>query len=209
MLEIITSITKQSTWAEIKAAVKAGTINEIIDSGDRISVMLKNDECIALNFTRDQNGKCFFICYNCLHDAHAMNTEAVNTGAWAESEMRRYLNEDIYPLLPDELQAIIEPCSIAQIANGEETETLDRLFCLSATQVFGVGEWSEAEPNDIQLDIFGSERTRVKEFEGHGTTWWWLRTAGDNNDFKNVGNSGNINTNLADATAGVVFGFTI
>lgn len=209
MLNIITRTTKQATWEEIKAAIKAGTINELMNSGDTIPVMLKNGECVALDLACDEKGKYFFVLYNCLHDAHAMNTEAVNTGAWAESDMRRYLNEEILPLIPDDLQAVIEPCVISQVVNGEETETLDKLFCLSATQVFGAGEWSETEPEDAQLDIFNTERSRVKEFEGHGTTWWWLRSAGDNNDFRNTGNSGNANTNLADATAGVVFAFTV
>ena len=125
MLNIITRTTKQATWEEIKAAIKAGTINELMNSGDTIPVMLKNGECVALDLACDEKGKYFFVLYNCLHDAHAMNTEAVNTGAWAESDMRRYLNEEILPLLPDDLQAVIEPCSISQVVDGEEMETLD------------------------------------------------------------------------------------
>lgn len=209
MLDIITRTTIQSTWDQLKEAVKNGAVKEILSSGDSIPVVLKNGECVSFDAAFDANGKLFFVIQNCLHDTHAMNTEAVNTGAWAESEMRRYLNEDIFPLLPEELQAVIEPYTIAQTVSGEEMETLDKLFCLSATQVFGAGEWSETEAEDTQFDIFGSERSRVKELEGRGTTWWWLRTPGDNNDFKNTGNFGNVNTNLADATAGVVFGFTI
>lgn len=35
-MNIITKITKQATWAELKAAAEAGTIDEIIKSGDLI-----------------------------------------------------------------------------------------------------------------------------------------------------------------------------
>ena len=90
--------------------------------------------------------------------------------------MRQYLNNTVFALLPDELQALIAPTTIVQIVDGERVETEDKLFLLSKTQVFGKGRWSEREPEDAQLLCFLREKDRVKECGDNGTWWWWLRS---------------------------------
>ena len=124
---IKTSTTNETTWAALKAAVDNGTIAQ----GDLIVFNLKNGEEVAVSATQDKKGKWFFVLEDCLADEHCMNKRGTNRGAWAACDMRQYLNNSVFALLPDELQALIAPTKIVQIVDGESVETEDKLFLLS------------------------------------------------------------------------------
>ena len=212
MLEIITKTTKVSSWAEIKEALDKPypVVLEWLHSGDMIPVTLKNGAELILDVARDETGKLFFVFHDCLTDAHCMNKRGTTEGGWAASDMRKYVHEVILPLLPDELQAVIAPTKIVQIINGERIECEDKLFCLSYTQVFGK-DWpwmNEREPEDSQLDIFKTERTRVKERDGE-TAWWWLRSASFNYYFMCVYYYGSYDYSSAYTSGGVALGFSL
>lgn len=208
-MDIITKTTKQATWAELKAAAEAGTLSEIIQSGDLIPLTLKTGEEVAVRATRDGSGKMFFALEDCMEDEHNMNRHDTTKGGWAACDMRKYLNKTVFALLPDELQAVIAPTRIVQIVDGERLETDDKLFLLSKTQVFGEGPWTEREPEDTQLDCFMREKKRVKECGNNGTWPWWLRSATYANYFNYVNTSGNNNTGNASSSYGVALGFCL
>lgn len=195
-------------WNEIKQYAEAGKLNEILNSGDRIPITLKDGQEIELDVGRDKTGKTYFIFHDCLKDEHVMNEEWTNAGGWAATEMRRYANEDVFHLLPGELQAVIEPTKIIQIVNGERVGTLDRLFCLSYTQVFGGIYYSDQEPEDTQIDIFETEKDRVKMIDGE-TWWWWLRSADYAGYFRGVNSGGGSDYYNAYSTYGVALGFCV
>ena len=195
-------------WNEIKQYAEAGKLNEILNSGDRIPITLKDGQEIELDVGREKTGKTYFIFHDCLKDEHIMNEEWTNAGGWAATEMRRYANEDVFHLLPEELQAVIEPTKIVQIVNGERGETQDKLFCLSYTQVFGGDYCREQEPKDAKIDIFETEKDRVKMVDGE-TWWWWLRSAGNANDFRAVTGTGDSSDSYADHHGGVALGFCV
>ncbi len=208
-MKIITKVTMKATWAELKAAAEAGTIDEIIKSGDVIPFTLKTGEEVAVRATRDESGKPFFVLEDCLEDEHAMNKQNTTKGGWAACEMRKYLNKTIFALLPDDLQAVIAPTQIVQVVDGERVETDDKLFLLSRTQVFGKGAWSEREPEDTQLDCFKREKNRVKECGDNGTWWWWLRSANGDYSFYYVYSSGFNYYYFASSAGGVALGFCL
>lgn len=208
-MEIITKAMKKTTWAELKAAAEVDTIDEIIKSGDLIPFTLKNGEEVAVRATHDENGKLFFVLEDCLEDGNAMNKTNTSKGGWVACEMRKYLNETVFPLLPDELQSVIAPTKIVQIVDGERVKTEDKLFLLSKTQVFGKGDRSDREPEDTQLDCFMREKDRVKECDDKGTWLWWLRSAATGNSFYYVYSDGSSGTNNADSSYGVTFGFCL
>ena len=210
-MNIITTSIKQATWAELKAAAEAGTIGELIQSGDLIPFNLKTGEEVAVRATRDGNGKLFFVLEDCMEDEHAMNKERTNKGGWDACGMRKYLNKTVLALLPDDLQAVIAPTTIVQIVDGERVESVDKLFLLSKTQVFGKGDWSDDEPEDTQLGCFRREKDRVKECAENGTWCWWLRSpvssSSSNFCYVNaIGYSGNFAANYS---YGVAFGFSL
>ena len=207
---ITTKTTFESSWAELKQAVKNGTIREVLHSGDKIPVTLKNGEEVAFVATYDESGKLFFVSDNCLRDAYYMNPRFTNGGAWAGSKMREHMKK-VFELLPDDLQAAIEPIHIIQANNGGIFESDDKLFLLSEMQVFGGCRYSEPEAGVTQLDIFKGERDRVKEREGIGTEWWWLRSpySGSSNCFVSVSSNGSVNGNSASLSGGVAPSFCI
>ena len=204
---IKTSTTNETTWAALKAAVDNGTIAQ----GDLVIFNLKNGEEVAVRATQDKKGKWFFVLEDCLADEHCMNKRPTNKGAWAACDMRAWLNNTMFALLPDELQALIAQTKIVQIVDGERVETEDKLFLLSKTQVFGKGRWSDREPEDTQLLCFLREKDRVKECGDKGTYPWWLRSvdASTANSFCFVSTDGSANYTGASYSFGFAPGFKV
>ena len=84
--------------------------------------------------------------------------------------------EEIYPHLPPELRAVIEPRPLVETIDGERVEYADPLWIPSGTDAFGPLEgWYAEETDSVQLEIFKTERGRVKERNGE-TVFWWLRS---------------------------------
>lgn len=179
-IKVITKEAKWTSWAELKAFSESGKLDEVLKSGDNIPVTLKNGEEVSFDIGKDESGKIYFVMHNCLKGSKPVNEVWTNKGGWEESAMRRYLNEEVIELLPDELQKMIKPTKIVQVWDGKRRETEDKLFLLSITQVFGKDELYEPiEPDDSPIDIFKSPRRRVKELGGYGTlVHWWLRSPG-------------------------------
>lgn len=207
---IIAKTKVESSWALLKQAIADGNIREVLHSGDTIPVTLRTGEETSVVATYDKKGKLFFVFDNCLRDPYRMNPRFTNGGAWTNSEMREHLKK-LFALLPDELQAVIETTHITQTHNGNTYESDDKLFLLSEEQVFGKCRYSEPEENVTQLDIFTTERGRVKEREGVGTEWWWLRSpySGSGNDFALVNTGGSVYNYSASNAYGVAPGFCI
>lgn len=201
----------QLSWAELKQAADAGDLAQVLHSGDTLGITLKNGEAVTLVVGTDGKGNMFFSTQDCLRDEHRMNNTMTNRGGWEATEMRRYLNEEVFALLPDDLQAVIKPTTIVQIVDGKRVETQDKLFLFSATQVFGNGSYSENEPEDTQLDIFRREKDRVKECNTYGTWFWWLRSAysGSSYNFCYVYTNGSYSSYDANTSYGVALGFSI
>lgn len=203
----------ETSWDKIAEAAATGTLDKLLKSGDYIPLTLTNGDEVGLDVGRDESGRTYFIFHNTPRDRHYMNPEWTNKGGWHDSDMRRYANEDIFALLPDEVKTIIKPTKIVQVLNGERIETSDNLFCLSATQVFGKSDyWQEQEPEDTQIDIFRDPHARSKVWLGADegcASWWWLRAAGGDNYFRHVNADGSIADGTAHNEGAVALGFCI
>jgi hypothetical protein len=194
-MRIITTIEKETSWAAIKEAAE----NHALKSGDKIPVTLKNGEDVVFVIGHDESGKAYFIMEDCLNEQHSM----INIQHW--------LNTKIFALFPDELQNLIIPTTRVQVFNGERTETKAKLFLLSRTEVFGKGEYSIYEPEDSWIDIFPTEKSRVKECGNKGTWLWWLGSpySGAGTIFCSVTGTGGANSNSASYNRGVAPSFCI
>ena len=212
-IKVITKEAKWTSWAELKALSEAGKLGEVLKSGDNIPVTLKNGEEVSFDVGKDKSGKIYFVMHNCLKESKPMNDNWTNKGGWEKSEMRRYLNEEVINLLPDELQEIIKPTKIVQVWDGKRRETEDKLFLLSRTQVFGKNrDYESIEPNDSQIDIFKSQIERVKESEEYRMpVCWWLRSpySGYSHGFCYVSTDGTVINDYAYISAGVAPAFCI
>lgn len=118
--------------------------------------------------------------------------------------MRRYLNEEVIALLPDELVAAIKLRKF-----GEEE---DKLWLFSEMEVFGDHDWTENDPDrGFQFEYFKDRRNRIKVDEDGDANWWWERSpnGGDSNSFCSVNSDGDASSNDANNANSVCFGFYI
>lgn len=196
------------TWSDLRLAADEGRLDEIVISGDYLPLILKDGQDIGLDVGKDKKGRIYFIFHNLMAKDHVMNWNWTNKGGWEASEMRRYVNEEVFQLLPDDLQEAIRPTRIIQVMDGERIETEDKLFCLSFTQVFGGNFKKNHEPEDTQIDIFKTEKDRVKQRDGK-TWYWWLRSATSASPFGYVYISGDSGASTANASYGVALGFCL
>lgn len=208
----IKRITKEqmlTSWADLKERASVGKLDEFLRSGDTIDITLKNGEAVTLMIGKDKKGTIYFASKDCLVQPHVMNNVRTCKGGWAKTEMRRYLNEEIFSLLPDELQTVVKPTTIVQIVDNERLEEEDKLFCFSSTQVFGFNN-SVHEPEDTQIDIFAKTENRIKKCAS-SKTYWCLRSLDEVNDkfFCSVNFGGDSHSIGACVSGGVAFGFTI
>ena len=134
---------------------------------------------------------------------HQMNKTWTNKGGWLASDMRRYLNEEVIELLPDDLLAAIKPRKF-----GDEE---DRLWLFSEVEIFGEHIWGASDGGDKQLEYFKNPINRVKFDEDGDAGWWWERSpyASNSNGFCSVDASGNASHYYANNSNGVCFGFYI
>lgn len=206
-VRIITTVEREASWTALRTAAKNGALK----SGDKIPVTLKNGERITLTVGHDEHGKAYLCFEDCLEDTRPVNDENTTAGGWKAFDIRAWLNNDLFALLPDDLQAIIEPTEIVQIVDGERVVTKDKLFLFSKTQLFGKGDWSRIEPEDTQIDIFATEKGRVKECGQHGTWPYSTRTPydGGTSNVCMVNVSGGANGDNAGSSRGVAPGFCI
>ena len=117
--------------------------------------------------------------------------------------MRRYLNEEVIELLPDDLLAAIKPRKF-----GDEE---DRLWLFSEVEIFGERIWGAGDEGDKQLEYFKNPINRVKFDEDGDALWWWERSpyASSSNDFCSVSSNGYADYYGANGSSGVCFGFYI
>ena len=107
----------------------------------------------------------------------------------------------------------MKPRNRVETIDGEEHTYADTLWIPSATDIFGPSEsgfWAE-EPDSEQLEIFKTERGRVKEVEGYGAAYWWLRSpiAGNSTTFVYVNTDGTVNYSNAYTSLGFAPGFDL
>ena len=217
MLEIKRMTTVPTSWVEIKEAAKNGTLPDMLTLGDELPITLKTGEEATLQLAdMTLGGRPCFVLKDCMKDEKPMNKRDTNEGGWGKSFMREWLNGTVFHMLPDELQEIIVPRAIRQKLGGETVETQDKLWLPSCTEMFGAErarDWAPADDEDEQqLQLYKTERSRVKECGDEGTWWYWLRSpnGGNSTGFCGVGSSGGANGDrYASTSYGVAFGFCL
>ena len=75
----------------------------------------------------------------------------------------------------------------------------------------GAEDWAPADTDETQLELFSTERSRVKERPGSGTWWYWLRSpnGSDSTRFCFVISDGDAGYDGASDADGVAFGFCL
>ena len=224
MFDITKRTTITTDWAQLKTVQEQMNLAEImLEVGSEFPICLEadadNENDVFEQLTAQvvhvtKEGRVMVVVKDCMGQMHAMNDYATNEGGWKDSAMRKWLNEDVLPRLPKELQAMIVPRTIRQMIDGKEVQTQDKLWLPSFTEMFGAdaaAEWAPGDLGDEQFELFDSERSRVKEVPGRGTWWYWLRSpyASYSTTFCLVASSGDAYDYNASTANGVAFGFCL
>ena len=157
---------ERSSWSDIAEIVSSGYAYRLFDIGDSISFKLVDGTDVAFEVAAlNPYGKnaVVLVMKNCLPDDHCMNKQNTygNNGGWKNCEMRRYLNEDVFNLLPEELRSVISARTITQVIDGKEYVSEDRLWLPSQTEMFE--QYSEeSDVGDVHFPLYKDEKSRVK-----------------------------------------------
>lgn len=170
------------TGDSIKNARENGKLEELLPSGANIPFTFADGKANSFDVGRDDR-----YTYLVLHDSlradvdndYAWNPKGYSTrGGYPASHCREAL-ADIYRKLPDVFREVALPLHIKQkTGNGGFYECDDRIFLLSAANVFGGNSWkAKNDCDDTLIDIFAVHRNRLKFPAGIDyPSSWGLRT---------------------------------
>ena len=184
-----------TSWEAVKEAVDNGTHE--LQIGDVIEETLINGENVDLVVVDVGEDYVRFESRDCVCSKKVAWNESDNSGGFSRSDVKKYLDNTIWKMLPDSLKNVISETERKQ-KNGDEVETYTaRLFLPAASEVFEdedecYGDESVYEP----LEYYKDRRNRMKgEGKGKDTCNWWLASAhsGASNNACHVSNYGNAN----------------
>ena len=236
------------SWSTIKKAIKSGNTSnynvgdtKIIDMGSlgthtlRIANKSTPSECSGSGFSQTACG--FVIEFEDIITTHRMNpwdssittSGNGNIGGWPASELRTYVNSDIYNALPTDLKsAIINTTVVSGHGSNDSSNftSTDKLYLLSTHEVYkdvdgktnsGIDPYDTAYNNTRQLDYYSSQNVTTSYYSGaikqynSSNSYWWLCSAYSNinSTFYHVYNTGNWSYYTSNATYGVSPAFRI
>lgn len=201
MTTLTKTVTKEITWAEIAKAIGVGKASELLTEGDVISVMLKNGEHMRIavaGISTYHENEVIFAFKDILSKEAPMNKDWTNEGGYEASYMAKYLDTEIFALLPDDLQAVIKE------RRGH------KLWLFSRREVFGEDGCYICPEDDVHIPYYQDAENRVKLRDGE-PDWWWLASpyAANATSFCDVLYRGHSDYWGASSSYGVAPGFCI
>ena len=200
------------SWATIASNVKAGSTSNYhvgdekeVDLGTygkhmvRISNMSTPDECKQEGFSQSACG--FVVEFADIITTHNMNPsgdyngktysidgiDGWNKDGWPKSQMKTFIDNDIYNSLPEDLKSVIITTKTVSGHGKKDTNNFtstDKLYLLVPKEIYS--DWSNqydsAKDLTRQLDYYNSKGvTTSTHASAIKTTSWWLRSASSNN----------------------------
>lgn len=169
----------------------------------------------------DGSGKAplTFFCVDLPQILHRMNADSTNEGGWEDSEMRKFINGELFDALPDGVKAIIKP--VLKVSDGGASNkalvtTTDKCWLASYDEVgLTSGDSSLSGQGELYASIFSSDKSSRKKYITDNTAagGWWLRSSyyslNSNSMFWRVTNVGGSYSDIAFNSFYVAFGFCI
>ena len=224
---------KDDDWDTIANAVRAGQTSNYhigdtkeVDLGTygkhtlRISNMSTPDECNQEGFSQSACG--FVVEFTDFITTYNMNPTNTNKGGWPASQMKTFIDNDIYNSLPQELKSVI--ITTETVSGHGETDienhiSTDKLYLLSIAEVLKDGDsYDTARDKTRQLDYYkekgvttSSKDGAIKKDSTGLAAEWWLRcaTSWNSNFFYTVVDDGDWGSDSAVNTRGVSPAFRI
>ena len=174
---LTTRVDTQTDWAQIAAMATAGTLKV----GDEIADTLKTGEPVTYVVAHITEELVHFVSKDCLKQKYPWNkneNHQQNPGSFRDSYLCQVLNETVWDLLPEGLQAVIAPRECVQIKDSGQTRFSLNLWLPTEYEVFAK-TWACGIPEGEQFEIFKDRRNRTKG-AGHKGSWdaWWTMSSG-------------------------------
>lgn len=174
-------------WIDIQDIIRKGNAPVSLPPGTEINFTLKNGDpasVVVVGVDHYEKGDCVF-WFRRIVWRHCMNSDNTNKGGFPDSDMQEYLNNDVFALLPDELQNVIAVHQSFQKIEDENVGTEGRLFLMSVYEGRGSNDWAEYNGTDKQFPLFEERRNCVAYDEDGDPVWYWTAdpSAVDTTDF--------------------------
>lgn len=187
----------KDTWAEIEELQKNGALLSRCVPGDYKLVDFGEDGVIRMRLAglhkdvREDGvpASATWIAGDLTAKRHQMHNDWF--GEYSKSDLRKWLNDELYKRLPDDLKRIIVPVLKRQVAydadwNCYTDEVVDKIWIPSFAELFEGG----------YPDLFTDDESRAMG------AFYWLRSANGHNNFSGVYSGGTaINANASTAGA--------
>lgn len=160
-------------WEELAQKIKDNTSG--LKAGDIITEKTLDGEEMDLVVVDMGPGWARFESKDCLPVEVAYNQNNRNAGGFAGSDVKHYLNKEVFNSLPEELRNVIAEVERKQ-ENGESS--LCRLFLPTESELFGDCYYSEDDTYS-QIEYYKDRRNRIKcNRKGGSPDWYWLASVG-------------------------------
>lgn len=211
-----TDIAKNGTSSVVYAKAKAA-----MDAGTKFSTKLTDGKTLEYRIVginhddlADGSGKAglTFEATNSALGYQKMNAANTNAGGWEKSELRGRLNSgDLWSLLPAELQSKVK--AVKKLTDnqgggkaGTPTATTDKVFLLSATEV-----WGDMQSDGTQYEYYKSKGVTTSNYSGASSSnYHWTRSVypSSSTHFRYVNYSGDWGNSTATNTSCVFPAFS-
>lgn len=168
-----TTTETETTWKGLANLIKGG--GGTLKIGDIITEKTLDGEEMDLVVVDMGPDWARFESKDCLPVEVAYNQNNRNAGGFADSDVKRYLNEEVFNNLPEELRNVIAEVERKQ-ENGESS--LCRLFLPTESELFGDCCYSEDDTYS-QIEYYKDRRNRIKcNRKGGSPDWYWTASVG-------------------------------
>lgn len=165
---------RRQNWTDIQKTIQEGNAAEFLP-GTELHFALKDGrpaKAVVIGINHYNQRDAVFRIVEPLTFA-GMNKEHTNAGGWDKCDARRLLNEEIFPLLPDELQTVIAKHTTTQKIDGETVTSADFLFLPSEFEIMGRNEYAEYNGVDKAFDYLKERINRLIVDEDDDLRSFW------------------------------------
>lgn len=221
-VDTISTTLAENSWAQIAAVAAAGNAENYWKVGDELDVVV-NGETLTFqiygfnhdNLTGGGKAGITFGMKNLMAETRQMNSTNTNAGSFTGSAMYDWLQNTLYPALPEDLKAAIKAVD-KKTSAGSQSTTINtesmKLFLFSEAECFSATTYSAAGEGEV-YPIFTDNASRIKKLaNGAGSAnAWWERSpiASYSAGFCGVNSGGGAGISNASYSRGVCFGFCI
>ncbi|MBP3279473.1 MAG: hypothetical protein J6M44_11010 [Butyrivibrio sp.] len=169
-MRLITRKVEQADWQQVKRLVQ----EDMLHVGDQVEDFIRSTP-MTFEVAEVLNEGVYFVSKQLWPEIVQWNKERTNKGGFKDSNVKRFLNEEIYNILPDEMQEVISERQVLQIIDGVEERFPCKLWLPTEYEVFGEEAWVNDDHEGQQFTYFKDPSNRVKcDDETGESEFWWL-----------------------------------